>query len=100
MRFKVTATSVWYDDYDELIEKFPVLNNFSIHKETIQEEYSQWTYDENNEKIKQIMYRDKNYMYIDMDLAETFSELVQTLNEPVIIFVDGKTIEIYDSYRE
>ena len=100
MKFKVTATSVLYDDYDELIEKFPELNNFNIHKETIQQESHTWTLDENNKPIKQVTYKDAHRMYIDIESADIFSELVRSLEEPVIIFVDGKTIEIYDTYRE
>lgn len=99
MKFTISSTN-W--DIDELIEKYPVLNNFGfdVCSETIYPKRLLW--DEKGHRIYQEIPTTVRVPYVHIYTLEELTTLRDAVDEELIISstVDGYMIEIYDGYRE
>lgn len=105
MRVKVEATTVYLEDCDELVEKYPFLKDPRFKMERVpiakKESYS---------RDKGWHYKNVDAVYINFGSLEDLQEFIKFVaNSPkswggeIILSVDDNgefTLEIYDGYRE
>lgn len=75
---KFCIETVWLDESEQLLKKYPILSKFKTTTEN-------------------------NKIYITIDTIEEITELIEAVHNPVILDYDsfkGWYIEIYDDYRE
>lgn len=108
MRVKVEATTSWFDNGDEIIEKYPFLKGprFKLERVTTGKKREFFDY-----KSGKWSFRDESALYVTIDKLEDFQyfvEMVKKTNKDVyngqtILMVDDDgnwELEIYDGYRE
>ncbi len=108
MRVKVEATTSWFDNGDEIIEKYPFLKDprFKLERVTTGKKRELFDY-----KSGKLSFRDESALYVTIDKLEDFQyfvEMVKKTNKDVyngqtILMVDDDgnwELEIYDGYRE
>ena len=109
MKYEIYSTCNW--DVDSLLEKYPMLNNFSFEvvekQETIKRNVVIW--DENRNPIRQIQdcSRTVRKGYITLNSLDQLKELIDAVDNEIVILPpslisgdDIYRIEIYDGYRE
>jgi hypothetical protein len=82
MKFRISR--VWYQNYDEILDRYPELKKFDITKS------------------------DEEYMYINLESIEDLMRLVEKLEHQIVISEsddatfdsDIPTLMIYDDYME
>lgn len=105
MRVKVRATTSWFGNGDEIIEKYPFLKDpcFKLERVTKKREFFDC-------KLGKWSTRDVGTLYVTIDKLEDFQyfvEMVKKTNKDVyngqtILMVDDDNnweLEIYDGYR-
>lgn len=108
MRVKVEATTSWFDNGDEIIEKYPFLKDPRFKLERVTTGKKREFFDSKSGKWR---FRDESTLYITIDKLEDFQyfvKMVRKTNEnayggQTILMVDGDDdweLEIYDGYRE
>lgn len=108
MRVKVEATTSWFDNGDEIIEKYPFLKDprFKLERVTTGKKREFFDY-----KYGKWSFRDESALYVTIDKLEDFQyfvEMVKKTNKDVyngqtILMVDDDgnwELEICDGYRE
>lgn len=105
MRVKVEATTVYYENSDELVEKYPFLKDprFKMKLVPIKKK-------ESYTRGKGWHYKDVDAVYINFGSLKDLQEFIKFVaNSPkswggeIILSVDDNgefTLEIYDGYRE
>lgn len=106
MRVKVTATTLWFNKVDKLIEMYPFLKDprFKLEHVTKKREFFDC-------KSGKWGTRDVGTLYVTIDKLEDFQYFVEmakkankdVYNGQTILMVDDNNnweLEIYDGYRE
>lgn len=107
MRVHVTSTTSWFDNADEIIGKYPFLEDERFKLERVKTGHKREVFDSS---INRWTYRDESQVYIVIDKLEDFQyfvEMVKKTNKDVyngqtIFMVDDDNnweLEIYDGYR-
>ena len=103
MKFRITATSVWWQEHEKLIEEYPILSNYGYELEEKQIPVSGcWIKDENGKRIWQTTDKTRPIYtpYIHIDTLEQLVEFIKALEDCGTIVMTEDEIEIYDGYRE
>ena len=108
MRVKVEATTSWFDNGDEIIERYPFLKEHRFKLECVVTGKNIEFFDCKSGKWST---RDANTIYVTIDKIEDFQYFVEMVKKTNKYAYDGQTIlmvddggnwylEIYDGYRE
>lgn len=108
MRVKVDATTSWFDNGDEVLEKYPFLKDERFKMERVPTGHKREFFDAKKETWR---FRDECNIYVIIDKLEDFQYLVEMVkktnenayNGQTILMVDDDgnwELEIYDGYRE
>ena len=109
MRVKVEATTSWFDNGDEIIERYPFIKDDPRFKlERIATGKKREFFDYKSGKWR---FRDESNIYVTIDKLEDFQYFVEMVkktnknayNGQTILMVDDDgnwELEIYDGYRE
>ena len=108
MRVKVEATTSWFDNGDEIIERYPFLKDPRFKLERIATGRKIEFFDF---KYRKWRFRDESTLYVTIDKLEDFQYFVEMVkktnkdayNGQTILMVDDDNnweLEIYDGYRE
>lgn len=110
MRVKVTSTTSWDDNGDEIIERYPFLKDPRFKLERVATGKKREFFDYKSGKWR---FRDESTLYITIDKLEDFQYFVEMVkktdknknayNGQTILMVDDDgnwELEIYDGYRE
>ena len=108
MRVQVTSTVSWFDNGDEIIERYPFLKDPRFKLERVATGKRREFFDCKSGKWR---FRDESTLYVTIDKLEDFQyfvEMVKKTNEnayngQTILAVDDDgdwELEIYDGYRE
>ena len=108
MRVKVEATTVWFEDGDELVKKYPFLKDECFEIEMIPTGHHREFYSQSKKKW---VSKEETEVYITIDSLETLQFLVESVKKETEDAYNGQTIlmvdddgdwyiEIYDGYRE
>ena len=108
MRVKVEATTSWFDNGDEIIERYPFLKEHRFKLERVVTGKNIEFFDCKSGKWST---RDANTIYVTIDKIEDFQYFVEMVKKTNKYAYDGQTIlmvddggnwylEIYDGYRE
>lgn len=107
MRVQVTSTVSWFDNGDEIIERYPFLKDPRFKLERVATSKKREFFDSKSGKWS---FRDESTLYVTIDKLEDFQyfvKMVKKTNEDVyngqtIFMVDDDNnweLEIYDGYR-
>lgn len=107
MRVKVETTVSWFDNGDEIIERYPFLKDPRFKLERVTTGKKREFFDS---KFGKLRFRDESTLYVTIDKLEDFQyfvEMVKKTNKDVyngqtILMVDDDgnwELEIYDGYR-
>lgn len=107
MRVKVGATTSWFDNGDEIIERYPFLKDPRFKLERVATGKRREFFDYKSGKWR---FRDESTLYVTIGKLEDFQyfvEMVKKTNKDVyngqtILMVDDDgnwKLEIYDGYR-
>lgn len=107
MRVKVEATTSWFDNGDEIIEKYPFLKDPRFKLERVATGKKSEFFDYKSGKWR---FRDESTLYVTIDKLEDFQYFVEMVKKTNKDAYDGQTIlmvdddnnwelEIYDGYR-
>ena len=108
MRVKVEATTSWFNNGDEIIERYPFLKDPRFKLERVATGRKREFFDSRSEKRR---FRDESTIYVTIDKLEDFQYFVEMVKKTNKDAYDGQTIlmvdddnnwelEIYDGYRE
>lgn len=108
MRVEVEATTSWFSNGDEILEKYPFLKDERFKMERVPNGHKREFFDAKKETWS---FRDECKIYITIDKLEDFQYLVEMVKKTNKNAYDGQTIlmvdddgswriEIYDGYRE
>ena len=108
MRVKVESTTSWFDNGDEIIERYPFLKDQRFKLERVATGKKKKFFDYKSEKWST---RDAIIIYVTIDKLEDFQYFVEMVkktnkdayNGQTILMVDDDNnweLEIYDGYRE
>ena len=108
MRVKVESTTSWFDNGDEIIERYPFLKDPRFKLERVATGKKKRFFDYKSEKWST---RDASTIYVTIDKIEDFQYFVEMVkktnkdayNGQTILMVDDNNdweLEIYDGYRE
>lgn len=108
MRVQVTSTVSWFDNGDEIIERYPFLKDPRFKLERVATGKKREFFDYKSGKWR---FRDKSTLYVTIDKLEDFQYFVEMVKKTNKDVYDGQTIlmvdddgnwelEIYDGYRE
>ena len=110
MRVKVTSTISWDDNGDEIIERYPFIEDPRFKLERVATGKRREFFDYKSGKWR---FRDESTLYIAIDKLEDFQYFVEMVkktdknknayNGQTILMVDDDNnweLEIYDGYRE
>lgn len=108
MRVKVGATTSWFDNGDEVIERYPFLKDPRFKLERVATGKRREFFDYKSGKWR---FRDESTLYVTIDKLEDFQYFVEMVkktsknayNGQTILAVDDEgnwELEIYDGYRE
>lgn len=108
MRVKVGATTSWFDNVDEIIERYPFLKDPRFKLERVTTGKTREFFDCKSGKWST---RDVSTLYVTIDKLEDFQYFVEmakktnkyVYNGQTILMVDDDNnweLEIYDGYRE
>ena len=108
MRVKVEATTSWFYNGDEIIERYPFLKDPRFKLERIATGKKRNFFDYKSGKWR---FRDESTLYVTIDKLEDFQyfvKMVKKTNEnayngqTILMVDDGDNweLEIYDGYRE
>ena len=108
MRVKVEATTSWFNNGDEIIERYPFLKDPIFKLERVTNGRKREFFDSKSEKWR---FRDECTLYVTIDKLEDFQHFVEMVKKTNKDAYDGQTIlmvddngnwelEIYDGYRE
>lgn len=108
MRVKVGATTSWFDNGDEVIERYPFLKDPRFKLERVATGKRREFFDYKSGKWR---FRDESALYVTIDKLEDFQYFVEMVkktsknayNGQTILAVDDEgnwELEIYDGYRE
>lgn len=106
MKYKIYSTR--YDrptaeDVDKLFKEYPCLAKYNGRIVTDKEEIHKRHHLPDGDRLYTVEgYRNKHYVYVDIDSIEQLSELISDIRCQIIIDYDGPDwhIEIYDWKRE
>ena len=108
MRVKVESTTSWFNNGDEIIERYPFLKDPRFKLERVATWRKIKFFDSKSEKWR---FRDESTIYVTIDKLEDFQyfvKMVKKTNEnayngqTILMVDDGDNweLEIYDGYRE
>ena len=108
MRVKVESTTSWFNNGDEIIERYPFLKDPRFKLERVATGRKREFFDSKSEKCR---FRDESTIYVTIDKLEDFQYFVEMVKKTNKDAYDGQTIlmvdddnnwelEIYDGYRE
>lgn len=108
MRVKVGATTSWFDNGDEIIERYPFLKDPRFKLERVATGKRREFFDYKSGKWR---FRDESTLYVTIDKLEDFQYFVEMVKKTNKNAYNGQTIlmvgddgnwelEIYDGYRE
>lgn len=108
MRVQVTSTVSWFDNGDEIIERYPFLKDSRFKLERVATGKKREFFDYKSGKWR---FRDESTLYVTIDKLEDFQYFVEMVkktgknayNGQTILMVDDDgnwELEIYDGYRE
>lgn len=108
MRVKVEATTSWFENGDEIIEKYPFLKDPRFKLERVATGKKREFFDYKSGKWR---FRDESTLYVTIDKLEDFQYFVEMVKKTNKDAYNGQTIlmadddnnwelEIYDGYRE
>ena len=108
MRVKVESTTSWFNNGDEIIERYPFLKDPRFKLERVETGRKREFFDSKSEKWR---FRDESNIYVTIDKLEDFQYFVEMVKKTNKDAYDGQTIlmvddnnnwelEIYDGYRE
>lgn len=108
MRVQVTSTVSWFDNGDEIIERYPFLKDPRFKLERVATGKKREFFDFKSGKWR---FRDESTLYVTIDKLEDFQYFVEIVkktnknayNGQTILMVDDDgnwELEIYDGYRE
>ena len=108
MRVQVTSTVSWFDNGDEIIERYPFLKDPRFKLERVATGKKREFFDYKSGKWR---FRDESTLYVTIDKLEDFQYFVEMVKKTNKDVYDGQTIlmvdddgnwelEIYDGYRE
>lgn len=108
MRVKVTSTTSWDDNGDEIIERYPFIKDPRFKLERVATGKRREFFDYKSGKWR---FQDESTLYIAIDKLEDFQYFVEMVKKTNKDAYDGQTIlmvddagswelEIYDGYRE
>ena len=106
MRVKVEATTVWFNDGDELVEKYPFLKDSRFKMELVPTGHNREFFRDGRWQN-----REKREAYITIDSLKDLQSFIKSAKKCNEDIYDGQTIlmlgddgdwriEIYDGYRE
>ena len=108
MRVKVESTTSWFNNGDEIIERYPFIKDHRFKLERVATGRKIEFFDSKSEKWR---FRDESTTYVTIDKLEDFQYFVEMVkktnkdayNGQTILMVDDDNnweLEIYDGYRE
>ena len=108
MRVKVESTTSWFNNGDEIIERYPFLKDPRFKLERVATGRKREFFDSKSGKWR---FRDESTLYVTIDKLEDFQYFVEMVkktnknayNGQTILMVDDDNnweLEIYDGYRE
>lgn len=108
MRVQVTSTVSWFDNGDEIIERYPFLKDPRFKLERVATGKRREFFDYKSGKWR---FRDESTLYVTIDKLEDFQYFVEMVKKTNKNAYNGQTIlavdddgdwelEIYDGYRE
>lgn len=108
MRVQVTSTVSWFDNGDEIIERYPFLKDPRFKLERVATGKKREFFDYKSGKWR---FRDESTLYVTIDKLEDFQYFVEMVKKTNKNAYNGQTIlavdddgnwelEIYDGYRE
>ena len=108
MRVQVTSTVSWFDNGDEIIERYPFLKDPRFKLERVATGKKREFFDYKSGKWR---FRDESTLYVTIDKLEDFQYFVEMVKKTNKNVYDGQTIlmvdddgnwelEIYDGCRE
>ena len=111
MRVKVEATTSWFNNGDEIIERYPFLKDHRFKLERIATGKKREFFDYRYGEYGKWRFRDESTLYVTIDKLEDFQYFVKMVkktnenayNGQTILMVDDDgnwELEIYDGYRE
>lgn len=105
MKVYICSTCFWRDDeVEDLLKRYPVLNEFHFVVEEVKRKAKRWILDENRERILQEYEVIGKETYITLETLDDLVRLRKAVEVPLIFdetgVGDGYCIELYDGYRE